>query len=122
MSFVQVGGDSRSKPTYFEILAADQLVPSLKAAVIYATSVLSQRHPWLHRVLNYEDEALAVLFLFIDWHSLSTCEATFAEGMYGLRRRRRGLKGTQGPGSDRMTAHQQRMGLLLQVGGHASSI
>jgi len=117
MSFVQVGGDSKAKPTYFELLAADSLGPSLKAATVYAISVLSQRYTWLHQLLSYEDEAMALLFLLIDWHSLSTCEATFAEGMYGLRRRRFGVKDNQGPGSDRMTAMQRRMGLVLQVHG-----
>lgn len=37
--FVNLGGDESSKPTYFEVVAADRLVPSLKAAVIYALSV-----------------------------------------------------------------------------------
>lgn len=115
MSFVQVGGDSQSKPTYFEVLAADNLVPSLKAAVIYALSVLSQRYPWLHSCLRYEDELLSILLLLIDWHSLSTCDGTFAEGMYGLRRRRIDAKGVQSPGTERMTVMQRRMGLLLQV-------
>ena len=86
MSFVQVGGDSASRPTYFELIAADQLVPSLKSALVYTLSVLSQRYPWIHRVLEYEDEAIAALMLLIDWHSLATCDATFAEGLYGLRR------------------------------------
>jgi hypothetical protein len=79
MSFVQVGGDSASRPTYFELIAADQLVPSLKSAALYTLSVLSQRYPCLHRVLDHEDEALAALMLLIDWHSLAICDATFAE-------------------------------------------
>eukprot|EP00955_Chlamydomonas_euryale_P085757 364161-Chlamydomonas_euryale.AAC.2 len=39
MSFVYLGGDDASLPTYFEVLAADRLVPSLKAAVVYVLSV-----------------------------------------------------------------------------------
>jgi peroxin-12 len=53
MAFVQLGGDDGSRPTYFEVLAADRLVPSLRAAVVYALSVLSQRRSWLHRLLEY---------------------------------------------------------------------
>ena len=138
MSFVQVGGDSASRPTYFELIAADQLVPSLKSAVVYTLSVLSQRYPWLHRVLDFEDEVLAALMLLIDWHSLSTCDATFAEGLYGLRRGSRRSPGgagkamaTAGAGSQkgqsptamsprhaaltRMTAVQRLMSLIAQV-------
>jgi hypothetical protein len=137
MSFVQVGGDSASRPTYFELIAADQLVPSLKSAIVYTLSVLSQRYPWLHRVLDFEDEVLAALMLLIDWHSLSTCDATFAEGLYGLRRGTRRSAGTEGKampaaGAEnqkgqsptaslrpaaltRMTAMQRLMSLIVQV-------
>lgn len=44
MSFVSVGGDETSRPTYFEVVAAERLVPSLKAAVVYALSV--RACPW----------------------------------------------------------------------------
>lgn len=125
MSFVQVGGDAHSKPTYFELLAADSLVPSLKSAVVYTLSVLSQRYPRLHRLLRYEDELLALLLLLVDWHSLSACDATFAEGLYGLRRSSRrplsrvkaaGTSAATGDGErQRLTAMQRHMGLLLQV-------
>lgn len=39
MSFVHLGGEDGSRPTYFEVLAADRLVPSLRAAVVYVMSV-----------------------------------------------------------------------------------
>lgn len=39
MSFVYLGGDETTKPTYFEVVAAERLVPSLKAALVYALSV-----------------------------------------------------------------------------------
>lgn len=37
MAFVAVGGSG--EPTWFEVLAADKLVPSLRAAVVYAMTV-----------------------------------------------------------------------------------
>ncbi len=39
MAFVYLGGDGSTKPTYFEVYAAEKLVPSLKAAIIYSLSV-----------------------------------------------------------------------------------
>ena len=39
MSFVSLGGDDSTKPTYFEVVAADRLVPSLRAAAVYTLSV-----------------------------------------------------------------------------------
>lgn len=37
--------------------------------------VLSQRRSWLHRLLQYEDEVLAVACLLLDWHSLGQVRA-----------------------------------------------
>lgn len=39
MAFVGLGGTGALRPTYFELLAADQLTPALKAAAIYSLSV-----------------------------------------------------------------------------------
>lgn len=39
MSFVSLGGDAGSRPTFFEVYAADKLVPSLRAAIVYSLSV-----------------------------------------------------------------------------------
>lgn len=38
MSFVSLGGDG-SRPTFFELVAAERLMPSLKAATVYSLSV-----------------------------------------------------------------------------------
>lgn len=39
MAFLQLGGEAGARPTYFEVYAADKLLPTLKAAVIYSLSV-----------------------------------------------------------------------------------
>ena len=39
MSFVTLGGDASQRPTFFEMVAAERLGPSLKAAVAYSLSV-----------------------------------------------------------------------------------
>uniref|UniRef100_A0A7S3VUL7 Peroxisome biogenesis protein 12 n=1 Tax=Dunaliella tertiolecta TaxID=3047 RepID=A0A7S3VUL7_DUNTE len=128
MSFVNLGGDAAATPTYFEVVAADRIVPSLKSAVVYTLSVLSQRRSWVHRLLAYEDEVLALVSLVLDWHSLHTADATFAESLYGLCRRRiPGPAPPQAPGTSSsfetgvqavdagISERQRRLGLAVEV-------
>ncbi len=39
MSFLTVGGDGSTRPTFFELVASDRLGPSLKAAIVYSLAV-----------------------------------------------------------------------------------
>ncbi|XP_004302102.1 PREDICTED: peroxisome biogenesis protein 12 [Fragaria vesca subsp. vesca] len=82
----QVGGQG-TRPTFFEMAAAQQLPASLRAALTYSVGVLALRRPFLHRVLDYEDEFFAFLMLVLETHSLRTTDASFSESLYGLRRR-----------------------------------
>jgi len=80
------GGDDR--PTFFELVAADKLVPSLRAALVYSVGVLVSRRPSLARLLDHEDEAFALFMLLVEWHSFATSDGSLAEGLYGLQRTR----------------------------------
>ncbi|GMH11298.1 hypothetical protein Nepgr_013139 [Nepenthes gracilis] len=82
----QVGGQG-TRPTFFEMAAAQQLPASLRAALTYSLGVLALRRPILHKVLDYEDEFFALLNLVLEIHSLRTTDASFSESLYGLRRR-----------------------------------
>ncbi|CAL5210329.1 unnamed protein product [Lathyrus oleraceus] len=82
----QVGGQG-SRPTFFEMAAADQLPRSLRAALTYSIGVLALRTPFLHKLLDYEDESFSLLMLVLEAHSLRTTDASFSESLYGLRRR-----------------------------------
>lgn len=82
----QVGGQG-TRPTFFEMAAAQQLPSSLRAALTYSLGVLALRRPFLHKVLDYEDEFFALLTLVLETHSLRTTDASFSESLYGLRRR-----------------------------------
>ncbi|KAK3012009.1 hypothetical protein RJ639_011140 [Escallonia herrerae] len=82
----QVGGQG-TRPTFFEMAAAQQLPSSLRAALTYSLGVLALRRPFLHEVLDYEDEFFALLMLVLETHSLRTTDASFSESLYGLRRR-----------------------------------
>ncbi|KAL3838115.1 hypothetical protein ACJIZ3_022706 [Penstemon smallii] len=82
----QVGGQG-TRPTFFEMSAAQQLPSSLRAALTYSLGVLALRRPFIHKILDYEDEFFALLMLVLETHSLRTTDASFAESLYGLRRR-----------------------------------
>ncbi|WCJ43768.1 peroxin-12 [Euphorbia peplus] len=82
----QVGGQG-TRPTFFEMAAAQQLPASLRAALTYSIGVLALRTPILHKVLDYEDEFFAFLMMILESHSLRTTDASFSESLYGLRRR-----------------------------------
>ncbi|KAI3951136.1 hypothetical protein MKW98_028540 [Papaver atlanticum] len=82
----QVGGQG-TRPTFFEMAAAQQLPASLRAALTYSLGVLAVRRPFLHKVLDYDDEFFALLMMILETHSLRTTDASFSESLYGLRRR-----------------------------------
>ncbi|OAY64614.1 peroxisome biogenesis protein 12 [Ananas comosus] len=82
----QVGGQG-TRPTFFEMAAAQQLPASLRAALTYSLGVLALRRPFLHKVLDYDDEFFALLMAVLETHSLRTTDASFSESLYGLRRR-----------------------------------
>ncbi|XP_071724830.1 peroxisome biogenesis protein 12 [Rutidosis leptorrhynchoides] len=82
----QVGGQG-TRPTFFEMAAAQQLPASLRAALTYSIGVLALRRPFFHKVLDYEDEFFALLMTVLETHSLRTTDASFSESLYGLRRR-----------------------------------
>lgn len=82
----QVGGQG-SRPTFFEMAAAEQLPRSLRGALTYSIGVLALRTPFLHKLLDYEHESFSLLMLVLEAHSLRTTDASFSESLYGLRRR-----------------------------------
>lgn len=86
MAFVTLGGDASTRPTYFEVFAADRLTPSLKAALIYSLSVVGQRRSWAQHLLAWEEEVFAGALLLLNRHSLLAQDALFSEALYGMKR------------------------------------
>lgn len=113
MSFVSLGGDGL-RPTFFELIAADRLMPSLKAAVVYGLSVAAQRRPGLHRLLDREDELFFLVAIALDRQALAAGGGSFAEGLYGLRRAP--VEGAAGAGAGGpLSPSQRQMSLVLLV-------
>ncbi|KAF2545515.1 hypothetical protein F2Q70_00024029 [Brassica cretica] len=81
--------------------AAQQLPSSLRAALTYSLGVFALRRSFLHRILDYEDEFFASLMLVLEGHSLRTTEASFAESLYGLRRKSVRLRLSQHSGLEK---------------------
>lgn len=73
-------------PSFFETVAADSLVSSLRSALAFSVSVFAARNPRLNPILEHEDEAFACLMLLLEWQSLASNDASVAESLYGLRR------------------------------------
>ncbi|KAK9810536.1 hypothetical protein WJX72_012327 [[Myrmecia] bisecta] len=114
MSFVSLGGDGSTRPTFFELVAAERMLPSLKAATIYSLSVFAQRRPFLHKLLDREDEVFAAISWALDRSSLATGSGTFAESLYGMRRA--ALRGSSSSTTrPTLSRTQQHATLLLLV-------
>eukprot|EP00249_Psilotum_nudum_P001875 c14616_g1_i1 orf=248-1411(+) len=115
---MQVGGEG-NRPTFFEMAAAQQLPSSLRAALLYSLGVMAQRRPILHKVLDYSDEAFALLMLILEAHSLEISDASFAEALYGLRRRPMVITvggNEQEAQKASLNRQQRRLSLLFLVG------
>jgi peroxin-12 len=117
MQFHVDAGDAR--PTFFELVAADKLVPSLRAALVYSIRVLVARRPSLSRLLDHEAEAFALFMLLVESHSFATSDGSMAEGLYGLQRTRAAPAASAAAPSP-ATATALAIASLAERGGGAS--
>lgn len=61
------------RPSFFELIAAEQLQDLLQPVSRYLLSVLAQRHPrYLLRIFNKHDEVFGFAMLLIERHYLKT--------------------------------------------------
>lgn len=109
------------RPSFFELIAQDQLRDLLRPAVRYTLSVLAQRRPrYLLRIFNNFDELWALVMLAVERHYLKTWGSSFAENFYMLRRRKRpGLNSSRLPPSkhsEKLTAWKVNASLFFIVG------
>eukprot|EP01117_Protostelium_nocturnum_P013393 TRINITY_DN4991_c0_g1_i1.p1 TRINITY_DN4991_c0_g1~~TRINITY_DN4991_c0_g1_i1.p1 ORF type:complete len:373 (+),score=86.58 TRINITY_DN4991_c0_g1_i1:137-1255(+) len=78
-------GDA-SRPSFFEMIAQQEMMPTLKPALRYAFNTLSVRHPRLDFFSRHIDEIFSVLLLLLENHHLRHYDASFSENFYGLKR------------------------------------
>ncbi|CAD7696295.1 unnamed protein product [Ostreobium quekettii] len=110
MAFASTGTADLLRPTFFELVAAEALMPSLKAALAYSLWVNAQRQAWMGRALKYEHEIYAAVALFLEHQSLSGDCGSVSEAMYGLSRTPVGAA----PGT-RITKRQRWISILFLV-------
>ena len=99
-------------------------------SIMLLVQVLSQRRPWVYRLLAYEDEVFALVAAILDHGSLASAGGTFSESLYGLRRAptESGSAGAStgseaaaaeqsqgGAAAPMLTQRQRRLALLLSV-------
>jgi peroxin-12 len=79
---------SITRPTFFELIAADRLAPSLKHAVAYAFGTLANAGaPGVaHYALDRGEEVFALLTFAAELKSFSSGDGSISESVYGLQR------------------------------------
>eukprot|EP01102_Stenamoeba_stenopodia_P005323 TRINITY_DN15916_c0_g1_i1.p1 TRINITY_DN15916_c0_g1~~TRINITY_DN15916_c0_g1_i1.p1 ORF type:complete len:418 (+),score=60.77 TRINITY_DN15916_c0_g1_i1:87-1256(+) len=77
------------RPSFFEMMAQEQLIPALKPAIRYVASVVAVRNPRYEWFVNHLDEIFATGLFFLESRFLTNHDASFSENFYGLQRVRR---------------------------------
>jgi hypothetical protein len=114
MSFIAsqyqaLGGGGR--PSFFEVIAQDRMIPGLKLASRYILSIFAQRYFGVLRVLKFHDELFLGLQLIVENHFLENYDATFSEHLYGLMR----VHVDDKHKIHKLTPQQKRISLLLST-------
>ncbi len=74
------------RPSFFELVATEQLAESLRPALRFALEVLSPRHRALRWLAHNVDEVYVALAAALELASLRRDAALISEGFYSLRR------------------------------------
>ncbi|ELR14455.1 Peroxin 12 (Pex12), putative [Acanthamoeba castellanii str. Neff] len=114
------------RPSFFEMVAQQELLPFFGPALKYALSVAAVRWPRLEWGVTHHDELFYGLRLLLEAHHLRRHDASFSEHFYSLKRVRVAAPTTGAPDSgaspspatagSRLTDHDRRVSLLLLVG------
>ncbi|XP_054749359.2 peroxisome assembly protein 12-A-like [Lytechinus pictus] len=76
-----------NRPSFFEVLAQESLMVTLRPALSYFLKVLAENHPaQFGRLHRWSDEVYSTLDLILQHHFLTNTSASFAENFYSLKR------------------------------------
>eukprot|EP00468_Gymnochlora_sp_CCMP2014_P002691 CAMPEP_0167745322 /NCGR_PEP_ID=MMETSP0110_2-20121227/3089_1 /TAXON_ID=629695 /ORGANISM="Gymnochlora sp., Strain CCMP2014" /LENGTH=303 /DNA_ID=CAMNT_0007629955 /DNA_START=40 /DNA_END=948 /DNA_ORIENTATION=+ len=90
MSYV---GTDMTRPSFFEMAAADRMVESLRPALQHILSTLANYAPATATLADRGDEIFYTMCFLLDRHYLKTHGASFAENFYCLKRVKVGSDG-----------------------------
>eukprot|EP00741_Cyanophora_paradoxa_P007550 tig00001154_g7302.t1 len=76
------------RPSFFELIAQDRLLPPLAPALKYVLSLLAQRDPRFVRWADRSEEIFTVAMAALEWSFLRRHDSSFEENFYGLCRAR----------------------------------
>lgn len=105
--------DELYRPTFFELIAQDQLRELIGPVLRYVSSAFAQSYPrYFLKLVNHHDEIFATMMFFTEKYYLENWSGSFAEHFYGLTRRpRRIANPVLLPGSSaRSQAASERLG------------
>jgi len=80
------GSGDMSRPSFFEVAAADRLTQSLRPALQHILGTIAQHAPGLASLAQRSDELFYTMCCLLDRHYLQTHGASFAENFYCLKR------------------------------------
>lgn len=84
--FPSMGENIESKPSFFEIVAHEQILTGLKKASRYVLSLIVQRNFSMYLFLKYYDEIFLLFQFLTEWHYLNNYDASFSEHLYNMKR------------------------------------
>ena len=107
-----IGGLDHQRPTFFELVAQDEMVHLLRPAFKFVLTTLATRYPrHLLRVHRWSDEVYALLTLAIERYYLTAMDGTFGESFYGLKR----ALSRRSRGSDQIGNRDRLLALIVSV-------
>src|SRR3989338_7289384 len=80
------GGAEGNRPSWIEMVAAIQMMDTLRPAAEYIIQVLGLRFSPLRPLLVWSEEIYTASLFFLERHFLKYHGSTFAESFYGLSR------------------------------------
>ncbi|GAB5364311.1 hypothetical protein AAMO2058_000958500 [Amorphochlora amoebiformis] len=89
-------GVDLSRPSFFEVAAADRLIQGLRPALQHILTTAANHVPNLSFLANRGDEIFYLMCFLLDRHYLKTQSASFAENFYCLKRVRISPDGRKG--------------------------
>mmetsp|Transcript_20549 Transcript_20549/g.39638 ORF Transcript_20549/g.39638 Transcript_20549/m.39638 type:complete len:362 (-) Transcript_20549:232-1317(-) len=103
---------SMSRPSFFEVSAAERLTEGLRPALQHILATLSNHVPPLAMLAQRGDEVFYLMCFLLDRHYLKTHNASFAENFYCLKRVKILPDDTKAPLDDR-----DRLGAVVCLSG-----